>query len=154
MVKSIPQADSLLAALPTEFLRGLFTKAHTLSLAADQVLFSSGDKGDGRVDEGLLKASVTAKVGSERILAIFGPGSVIGELSMIDGGLRSASVTALRDSKLSFVSRAAFEAFGESKPELYRHIMKLVVHRLRDSNAALAATSFLSLSGVALRARY
>ena len=87
MVKSIPQADSLLAALPTEFLRGLFTKAHTLSLAADQVLFSSGDKGDGRVDEGLLKASVTAKVGSERILAIFGPGSVIGELSMIDGGL-------------------------------------------------------------------
>jgi len=147
MVKSIPQADSLLAALPTEFLRGLFTKAHTLSLAADQVLFSSGDKGDGRVDEGLLKASVTAKVGSERILAIFGPGSVIGELSMIDGGLRSASVTALRDSKLSFVSRAAFEAFGESKPELYRHIMNLVVHRLRDSNAALAPTSFLSLRG-------
>src|SRR5262249_50454018 len=156
MVNSIPQADSLLAALPTEFSRGLFTKARTLSLAADQVLFSSGDKGDGcyRVDEGLLKASVTAKVGSERILAIFGPGSVIGELSMIDGGLRSASVTALRDSKLSFVSRAAFEAFGESKPELYRHIMNLVVHRLRDSNAALAATSFLSLSGVALRARY
>jgi CRP-like cAMP-binding protein len=31
---------------------------------------------------------------------------------MIDGGPRSASVTALRDSKLSFVGRCAFEAFG------------------------------------------
>jgi CRP/FNR family transcriptional regulator, cyclic AMP receptor protein len=36
--------------------------------------------------------------GGERILAILGPGSVVGELSMIDSAPRSASVTALRDS--------------------------------------------------------
>ena len=58
-----------------------------MSLGADQTLFLAGDAGDGcyRVDEGLLKASILSPTGGERILAIFGPGAVIGELSMIDG---------------------------------------------------------------------
>jgi CRP-like cAMP-binding protein len=71
---------------------------------------------------------------------------------MIDGAPRSASVTALRDSKLSFVSRATFQAFGRSTPELYRHLTTLLAHRLRDTNDALAATSFLSIKGRVARA--
>ena len=66
-----------------------------------------------RIEEGLLKASVVAAEGSEHILAILGPGSIVGELSMIDGGPRSASVSALRNSKLSFVSRADFKLLGD-----------------------------------------
>ena len=66
---------------------------------------------------------------------------------MIDGSARSASVTALRESKVSFVSRAAFEAFGRQHPEMYQHLMVLLARRLRDTNSALAATSFLSVKG-------
>src|SRR5260370_9686325 len=112
MVKSTPPPESLLAALPTELSHGLFAEARTLWLAADQTLFWAGDEGDGcyRVDEGLLKASVAEPAGGERILAILGPGSVVGEVSIIHGPPRSASVIALRHSKLSFVSRAAFVA--------------------------------------------
>jgi len=82
----------------------------------------AGDEADGcyRVEEGLLKASIAAPAGGERILAILGPGSVVGELSMIDGGPRSASVTALRDSKLSFVGRTAFEAPGRTSIATWR----------------------------------
>jgi CRP/FNR family transcriptional regulator, cyclic AMP receptor protein len=117
-------------------------------------LFVAGDEGDGcyRVEEGLLKASIAAPAGGERILAILGPGSVVGELSMIDRGPRSASVTALRDSKLSFVGRGAFEAFGQSRPELYRHIATLLAQRLRDTDEALVATNFLSVKGRVARA--
>ncbi len=137
-----------------EMSHSLFAKARTLSLAADQTLFCAGEEGDGcyRVEEGLLKASVAEPAGDERILSVLGPGSVVGELSMIDGAPRSASVTALRESKLSFVSRAAFEAFGRSRPELYRHLTTLLAHRLRDTNDALAATSFLSIKGRVARA--
>jgi CRP/FNR family transcriptional regulator, cyclic AMP receptor protein len=122
MVKSVPQPESWLATLPTELSHRLFAKARPLSLAASRTLFVAGDDGDGcyRVEEGLLKASVSVATGGERILAILGPGSVVGELSMIDSAPRSASVTALRDSKLSFVDRATFETFGQSTPELYR----------------------------------
>src|SRR6516164_6080813 len=123
MAKPILPPDNLLAALPTELSKGLFAKGRMQTLAADQTLFMAGDQGDGcyRVEEGLLKASVAAPNGGERILAVLGMGSVVGELSMIDGAPRSASVTALRDSKLCFVSRADFEAFGHSHPETYRH---------------------------------
>jgi CRP-like cAMP-binding protein len=111
MATPIP-ASSILDALPSEVSRGLFAQGRSVSLDAEQTLFLAGDKGDGcyRVEEGLLKASVGAPNGSERILGILGPGSVVGELSMIDGAPRSASVTALRDSKLYFVSQADFDA--------------------------------------------
>ncbi len=124
MAKPVPRPESLLAALPAELSQSLFAKARPVSLAASETLFVAGEEGDGcyRVDEGLLKASVAAATGGERILAILGPGAVVGELSVIDGGPRSASVTALRDSKLSFVGRAAFEAFGQSTPGLYLHV--------------------------------
>ena len=154
MAKSLRRPESLLATLPTELSHRLFAKARPLSLAASQTLFEAGDDGDGcyRVEEGLLKASVSVATGGERILAILGPGSVVGELSMIDSAPRSASVTALRDSKLSFVNRDTFEAFGQSTPELYRHITILLARRLRDTNEALVATNFLSVKGRVARA--
>jgi CRP-like cAMP-binding protein len=79
MAKSIAPPESLLAALPVELSRGLFSKALLQKLAADQTLFWSGDEGDGcyRVEEGLLKASVTEPGGGERILAVLGPGSIV-----------------------------------------------------------------------------
>src|SRR5438105_14423453 len=117
MAKPAPRTESFLAALPTELSQSLFTNARPLSLNADQTLFLAGDEGDGcyRVEEGLLKASIAAPNGGERILAILGSGAVVGELSMIDNAPRSASVTALRDSTLCFVSRSDFEAFGQSR---------------------------------------
>src|SRR5262249_14632425 len=143
MAKSVLRQESVLAALPTELSHSLFAKARSVSLAADQTLFVVGDEGNGcyRVEKGLLKASIAAPAGGERILAILGPGSVVGELSMIDRGPRSASVTALRDSKLSFVGRSAFEAFGQSRPELYRQVATLLAQRLRDTDDALLAPS-------------
>jgi CRP-like cAMP-binding protein len=149
VAKSVPGLESLLATLPSELSDSLFAKARPVSLAASQTLFVEGDEGDGcyRVEEGLLKASVAIATGGERTLAILGPGSIVGELSIIDSAPRSASITALSDSKLSFVDRAAFEAFGQSTPELYRHMTTLLARRLRDTNEALVATNFLSVKG-------
>ena len=149
MADSILPPENAFAVLPAELSRGLFERASITRLAADQTLFLAGDAGDAcyRVEAGLLKASVFTPGGGERILAIFGPGSLVGELSMIDGRARSASVAALCPSELSLVSRAAFEAFARSNPELCRHIMMLLARRLRETNAALAAATFLPLQG-------
>src|SRR5205823_10516394 len=118
MAKPILPRDTILDALPVELSRAMFAKGRDLSLAANQTLFLAGDEGEGcyRVEEGLLKASVAAPNGGERILAILGPGAVVGELSMIDNAPRSASVSALRDSTLRYISRADFDGFGQSRP--------------------------------------
>ena len=142
-------ANHVLSALPTRLFSELFANGRTVSLKAGQSLFRSGDRSDGcyRLDEGLLKVSITAAKGGERILAILGAGAIVGELSMLDGSPRSASAEALRASKLCFISGAVFEAFANDHPEVYRQGMMLLARRLRSTNDALVAATFMSLRG-------
>lgn len=141
--------DTILSCLPADLSAELFGEGRPVALAANEVLFLAGDPGDGcyRVESGLLKVSAVSASGAERILGIFGPGSIFGELSMIDGEPRSASMIAIRESKVTFVSRANFDALALAKPELCRSIMTLLTRRLRDVDNSLLATSFLSLKG-------
>src|SRR6185369_9493839 len=83
---------SLLSALPEHLSKDLFASAKPVRVAADEVLFLAGDKGDGcyRIEEGLLKVTMVSRAGNERILAFFGPSAIVGELSIIDGLPRSA----------------------------------------------------------------
>lgn len=146
--------ESLISALPTELSSRLFGQARIVNLARDQILFLAGDVADGcyLVEEGLLKVNIVAPTGGERILAILGPGALVGELSMIDGAPRSASVAAIRESKLAFVSRAAFDAFVRAQPEMYKHLASMLARRLRDIDNVLTATSLLPLKGRVARA--
>ncbi len=140
-----PQSSILPAALAGQ----LFAGARTVSLAAGRDLFRAGDPCDGcyKIIEGLLKVTLDPPTGRERILAILGPGAMVGELSVIDGTPRSATVSAIRDSKLGFVSRAGFDEFGRRHPEIFRTIAGVLAGRLRDINGALVAASFLSVKG-------
>ena len=140
---------SLLSALPAHLSERLFDNATTVRLKTDEVLFLAGDAGDGcyRVDDGLLKVTMVSRSGTERILAFLGHGAIVGELSIIDGLPRSASVVAVRAAALSFLSRAAFEDFAAKHPEIYKSLVTLIATRLRETDAALAAGSFLPLRG-------
>ena len=115
----------------------------------DEALFLAGDSGDGcyLIEEGLLKVVVASHSGGERILAFLGPGAIVGEMSIIDGRPRSASVVAVRQAALKFLSRAAFEEFTRNYPEVYKYLVKLLASRLREANAVIAAGTFLSLKG-------
>ncbi|MCW5688074.1 MAG: Crp/Fnr family transcriptional regulator [Pseudolabrys sp.] len=146
--------SNLLSDLPEGLASGLMASATSRKLTADEVLFMAGDPGDGlyRLDEGLLKVSIASASGAERILAILGPGAVVGDLAIIDGLPRSATVTALRDCKLSFLSRAAFDAFVAREPVTYKYLVTMLAARLRDTDALVAAGSFLPLKGRVARA--
>jgi CRP-like cAMP-binding protein len=112
-------------------------------------LFRAGESGRGcyRIEDGLLKVTMVSGSGGERILAFLGRGAIVGELSIIDGLPRSASVVVVRNATMSFLSRAAFEAFGEKHPELFKSLATLLAKRLRETDALVAAGSFLSLRG-------
>jgi CRP-like cAMP-binding protein len=66
---------------------------------------------------------------------------------VLDGLPRSASVLALRDSELLFVSKAKFDQYAHKHPELYQHLLMLLASRLRETNDVIAAESFLPLRG-------
>lgn len=148
------RSSDLLSDLPERLSASLLANAKPVKLAADGVLFLAGDPGDGcyRLEEGLLKVSMLSPSGAERILAILGPGSIVGDMAMIDGRTRSASVSALRDCKLSFVSRAIFESVAAKNPEIYKHLLNMLAARLRDTDQVVAAGTFLPVKGRVARA--
>ena len=141
--------QGLLSALPDHLFTTLFKHATTVRLRADHALFLTGDIGDGcyRVDDGLLKVTIVSSSGSERILAFLGPGAIVGELSVIDRLPRSASVIAVRDAALRFLSRANFEDIAKKHPEVYESLVTLLAARLRETDVTIAAGTFLPLRG-------
>ena len=146
-----PRADylRLLSELHADLPTKLFANAKRVRLAAGKILFRAGTSGNGcyRVEDGLLKVTMVWSSSAERILAFLGRGAIVGELSIIDGLPRSATVVAVRDATLGWLSRAEFEAFAEEHPEVHKSLVKLLAHRLRETNTMVAAGSFLSLKG-------
>jgi len=138
-----------LSGLPQHLFADLFGHATSVRLKADEVLFIAGDAGDGcyRVEDGLLKVTMVSRSGTERILAFLGAHAIVGEMSIIDGLPRSASVVAVRAAVLSFLSRVEFEEFANKHPEVYKFLLTLLAARLRETDSTVAAGSFLPLRG-------
>jgi CRP/FNR family transcriptional regulator, cyclic AMP receptor protein len=144
-----PIKQSLLSELQEHLSTDLFASATPVRLAADEYLFLAGDAGNGcyRVEDGLVKVTMMSRSGVERILAFLGPGAIVGELAIVDGRPRSASVVAVREAALKFLSRSIFEEFAGEHPEVYKNLVKVLATRLRLTDEAVAAGSFLSLKG-------
>jgi CRP/FNR family transcriptional regulator, cyclic AMP receptor protein len=147
-------STAILSRLPERLSAQLFAGAKSCHLRVGDTLFAAGDSGDGcyRLDRGLLKVIITSPQGEERILAILGPGEIAGELSIIDRQPRSASVIAVKDCELSFVSQKNFEKCTKEDPDIYRYLVNVLALRLRETDQAVAADSFLTVKARLARA--
>ena len=144
----------LLTKLPREVLSQLRTGERKLKLREGETLFERGDTGDGCywLRHGVLAVCVASATGEQRILALLGPGAIVGELAMIDGLPRSATIQAVRDCELTFVGRAAFTEMLHQHPELYVDIVTTLAARLRQSDEDMMASSFLTVRARVARA--
>ncbi|MCV0403342.1 MAG: cyclic nucleotide-binding domain-containing protein [Chloroflexi bacterium] len=61
-----------------------------------------------------------------------GPGTVLGEIALIDGGPRTASVTLKADSRLLVLARREFHTLMDDFPEVRLHVLETVAQRLRS----------------------
>ena len=124
------------------------------TLSAGETLFKAGDKGTGfyRLEKGALKVILTSPQGEQRIVALLTPGAIVGDLSMIDGLPRSASVLAVTAAELSFVSRTAFISCTNRHPKIYYYLTNLLANRLRETDETIAALAFLTVKGRVARA--
>lgn len=103
-------------------------------------LFRQGDEGDALylLARGLLQVWIESPEsgdGAQRLIAEIAPGEVVGEIGLLAGGKRSASIRAVRDSLLLRMDAAAFDELGSRRPELIRHIAGGIAARLRDRTA-------------------
>jgi CRP-like cAMP-binding protein len=80
---------------------------------------------------GEVKLSIGSVEGGEVILDVMEPGSLVGELSVIDGKPRSATVSALSAVEVLAVGAVAFNEFLERHPRVLRGLLIEVIDRLR-----------------------
>jgi len=137
----------IFSRLPEKLANDLFAKSRLVKIAADQTLFTAGDPGDGcyRVESGLMKVSVISPTGSERILAIFGPGSLIGEFAVIDGQPRSATVSTLEECEMAVLDVEAFRDFLAAHPSVGIKLLAVLAGRVRDLTTRLEDRAFLEV---------
>jgi len=110
-----------------------------LPLHAGQVLFRFGDPGDTFyvVKTGLVELSTHDHGGSKIVLAKCGPESFFGELSLFDGGARTATAMALEDSTLLVLSREKLISFLEKNPSAAINMITVMGQRIRNTGNLL-----------------
>jgi CRP-like cAMP-binding protein len=98
-------------------------------------LFRQGDAGD---DVFILvsgRVKICARrAGREVILAVLDAGALLGELSAVDGGARSATVVALDDVEVDVTSCGEFNELLDEFPRVAAELLRLVSVRLRDTS--------------------
>src|SRR5262249_6961243 len=136
---------SILNQLPSSHLCRLMRSGRSMSLLRGEVLFHQDEPGDSCywLVKGTLKVSVCSDTGEERIFSLLGPGSVVGELAILDKLPRSATVTAVCDSDLTELRRSALDIYLRRFPEVSFDLIAIVIGRLRKANDELRADSFL-----------
>ena len=120
-----------------------------IKISKGQVLFKEGDPGDKLfvVVEGKLKLGTTSNDGRENLLSILGPGDMFGELSLFDPGPRTATATAVIDSKLLALSNDQVIGWITSHPQVSLPLLKRLSQRLRRANDVLSDLVFADVPG-------
>ncbi|WP_316528638.1 Crp/Fnr family transcriptional regulator [Kitasatospora brasiliensis] len=84
---------------------------------------------------GVAKVSRQERNGDVRLLAFRGPGELLGEVAVLDDGVRSASVQAISDCTVAVLAKAAFLRFVAER-DLFPVMVRYAMGRLRESDLA------------------
>jgi NTE family protein len=108
-----------------------------VEIAGGQVLMTQGEPGDAMylVLSGRLRAYLNESDGTRRAAREMGRGQIIGEMSLITGEPRSATVIAIRDAVLVRLAKSAFNALFATSPQLSIVLTRQIIEHLRAGSA-------------------
>ena len=127
----------------------LQSKMGRTTLRRGETLFDEGDLGDRLyiITEGKVKLGHTSNDGRESLLAVLGPGEIIGELTLFDPGPRSTTATAVSPATLLYLDHQDLMAILDSNPTLAKHMLRALAQRLRRTNESLSDLVFSDVPG-------
>ncbi len=120
-----------------------------IKLRKGQSLFKEGDDGDHLfvVSSGKVKLGTKSVDGRENLLMILGPGDMFGELSLFDSGPRTATATAVTDSKLLALGQDNVIPWVKEHPEVSLQLLARLASRLRRTNEVVGDLVFSDVPG-------
>jgi CRP/FNR family transcriptional regulator, cyclic AMP receptor protein len=139
----------LFAELGQATLQALADRSIERSFPRHGRLFYQGDPGTGLfvVASGLVKVVVTSEEGEEMVLVTLGPGDALGELSIVDGGPRSASAEALEPTVALVITRAVLLDLATRDRALTEALLQALGGLLRRLTEQASDLVFLDLPG-------
>jgi CRP/FNR family cyclic AMP-dependent transcriptional regulator len=122
-------------------------KAVPRQYSKGETVFSEGQPCSGLyvVEAGHIRIFKSSADGREQVLSIDGPGSSVAELPVFDGGNYPASVTAVDDATLLFVSKQDFQALCLAHPQVALKVLRVVGARLRRLVGIIEELSFTTV---------
>ena len=88
------------------------------------------------IDTGSAEVRLRAEQGGETLLATLGPGEVFGEMSLLTGAVRSATVTMREEGRLLRISKEMLQGFLEEEPALAARFGEVLARRAAERSAA------------------
>jgi signal transduction histidine kinase len=139
---------SLFVDLSDEDLEQLYARSRTISVDQEELLFEEGSPGDALyvILDGELEVT-RRQDPQDVVLAVRRTGEFIGEMSLLDQAPRSASVRALRESRLLEISQAAFQTLLSSSASAASKILRTVTFRLRSTESMLVQNEKMAALG-------
>ena len=99
------------------------------------------------IASGSVQVYMTGVDGRETILSFLERGDFFGEMSLIDGEPRSASVRTVTDAQLLIIHRESFRTLIRQSPEIAMGLLSEMSKRLRKANRQIGSLSTMSVSG-------
>src|SRR5437879_5527149 len=139
----------LFGTLPPELLGQLRDRTEITRLRRGDVIFEKGDSATTLyvVFSGRVAIAAKATDGRESVISVLGPGAMFGEMSMFDGGMRSAHARALTTVHLIAVSFEDVREVLVHRPDVLWAVVRILARRLRATDEALADAMFLDVTG-------
>ena len=107
-----------------------------VDFACRQTVFAQEDPADRLyiIVSGKVKISYRSPEGRKHLLAVMGPPEMFGELSVFDGGPRTASATALTELRAVSLDRETLRGWMADRPEVAEQLLRVLARRLRRTN--------------------
>jgi NTE family protein len=130
----------LFEGIDRDALAAIEAELEWISLPGGAPLFREGDPADAFyvVASGSLGVMLGAESGEDRLVALVHAGETVGEMAVVSGAPRSASVIALRDAELLRLARPALETLIDRHPRAMLHITRLLACRLQSTTRRAA----------------
>jgi CRP-like cAMP-binding protein len=141
--------SDLFQGFDTDALEQIATASQVVAVRRNDIVFAEEDPPDALyvVRSGRIAMANTSVDGRESVMALMEAGDLFGEMPLLDGGKRSAGARALEPSEVVRVPYGPVEAVLRERPELLWGVVRLLVQRLRTTDAALADSVFLDVTG-------
>jgi len=112
-------------------------------IRAGATLCQEGDFGDTMylVVTGQVEIAKRVIQGADKVIAILGAGQYAGELSLLTGAKRSATIRALEDTEVIEIDQDAFIQLLHDQPQVGLDLMRQLAHRLHETTEELILTS-------------